>query len=135
MVTKVTIKPSFYRKIKRGVEIGKRRGKAAIDKMAKAGLKKAQSIVPVYTGDTFRAIKIVPRRDRNGDPYSAIEAVNILDDGHVRSIANFDLVRWMHESPKAKKHIKTGEPKFMDKTATYLRSNKKSIIGNINKRR
>lgn len=89
----------------------------SLETVGDAGKQFARSKAPYLSGQTFRKIKLL-----RGDGMEVkIVATNILHDGHKRKFARFDLTRWMHQSPRARSHIKSGDPKFMYATAAYLR--------------
>lgn len=112
-VTKAAKK--LYRLEKKFNEVGR----LAITEIGEAGRDYARSISPYYSGRTFRNIKF---RRKESDTQVVIVAQNpTASDGHRRTIKNFNLVRWMHQSPLAKDHIKSGNPRFMYATRDYLR--------------
>jgi hypothetical protein len=98
---------------------------ASLSQIAEYGRDYARTIAPYYTGRTMRLIKA-----QTGDSrYEArVVAQNpTANDGKdaYRSFKGysrpFNLVRWMHTSPRARKHIRSGDRKFMYSTATVLR--------------
>ena len=117
-------------------------GKATVRDLADIGQSHARSIAPYYSGKTASIIKVSTGLDKDG-PYGEISAVNILNDNHLRKQGNFDLVRWMHatngvlrnsKGQFAKKHIKSGNPRFMRSTKVWLRRQKVSVAeGHFNK--
>jgi len=117
-------------------------GNATVRDLAKMGQSHAMSIAPYYSGKTASLIKIFTGLDKEG-PYGEIVAENILNDNHKRKQGNFDLVRWMHatngvlrnsKGQFAKKHIKSGNPRFMRSTKVWLRRQKVSVAeGHFNK--
>ena len=114
-------------------------GEVVVRDVAYLGRNYARSIAPKgETGKTASLIKVF--RGQGGDgPKARIVAQNpTADDGHKRNIQNFNLVRWMHTSPRAKAHIKTGDELFMYSTRDLLNEKKKGIakgrFNNINLR-
>lgn len=89
-----------------------------VNYLGDVGKQHARLEAPYYSGQTLRKIKLLRA---NNKEEAIIVATNILNDGHVRKIARFDLTRWMHQSRRASSHIKSGNPKFMYETAEYLR--------------
>lgn len=90
------------------------------------GKQYARSIAPYYSGDTFR--NIVLKRGKTTTE-AIVQAQNpTYSDGHKRGARStkyftrgrFNLVKWMHESPRAQSHIHSGKPKFMDAAYAYL---------------
>lgn len=93
-------------------------GVAGAQEIGELGKFYARSIAPYYSGATFRNITL---RRGDDESESVIFARNpVAGDGHRRNIKNFNLIRWMHTSPRAKSHIRSGEPQFMYKTRDYL---------------
>lgn len=91
---------------------------AGIKEVGELGKFYAHSIAPYYSGATFRNITL---RRGDDESESVIFARNpVAGDGHKRNIKNFNLIRWMHTSPRARGHIRSGEPQFMYKTRDYL---------------
>ncbi len=87
--------------------------------VGQVGKNYARLKAPYYSGRTFRLIKL----KRMGGGEAQIVAQNpTASDGHTRKIANFNLVRWMHTSGKARRHIHSGDPRFMYTTREYLKS-------------
>jgi hypothetical protein len=94
-------------------------GKISVQELGQMGKSYARSIAPYYSGKTFR--NIVLHKGNNTEVL--IQAKNpVANDGHQRQIKNFNLVRWMHQSPLAAGHITSGDRKFMYKTGVYLRN-------------
>ena len=97
-----------------------REGNATAQDMAELGKQKARSIAPYHSGRTHQFIRKRVKRVPNG-ALARVEAFNpTKSDGHRRNISNFNLVRWMHESPKAIKHIISGDREFMYTTRKFL---------------
>lgn len=105
--------------------------KESINTLTELGKVRAKEIAPYFTGRTAKLIRRLPARQRKDGIQGAIIAPNpTLSDGHVRNIANFNLVKWMHETNgvlRGRKHIRSGEPQFMFKTRDYLNRKKKSV--------
>lgn len=85
----------------------------------------AKTIAPKYTGKT--ADFIIARHGKKQSTVIARNPTAGRSDG-------FALVRWMHESPRAQSHIRTGEPTFMFIMRDYLNEIKQNVAkGNFNK--
>jgi hypothetical protein len=96
------------------------------NELGKLGKSYARLLAPKYSGKTYRYI--VYYKPSKSNPSGKIIAKNpTLNDGHRRKIPSFNLVRWMAESARAEQHIKTGEPKFMEKTTDMLKDIKAKI--------
>ena len=94
-------------------------GKKTVEELGKIGKQFARTIAPYDSGATFRNIVL---RKGNSDHEAVVMAQNpTRGDGHKRNIANFNLVRWMHTSPRAAAHIYSGDEHFMYTTREYLR--------------
>jgi hypothetical protein len=89
----------------------------ALNDVGEDGKRYAKSIAPRWSGQTISKIKLLKSKGFEVQ----INATNILSDGHARKLSRFDLTRWMHTSSRAAKHIKSGDHKFLDSTAEYLR--------------
>lgn len=89
------------------------------DDVGQIGKNYARLRAPYYSGKTFRLIKL---RRMNGGEAQVVAQNSTRSDGHTRNIANFNLVRWMHTSSKARRHIHSGDPRFMYTTREYLKS-------------
>lgn len=102
-------------------------GRLTTENLGESGKWYAKTLVPVYTGRTYSLIKTFgPTRGRRQEVI--IVAENPTEkDGHRRNIANFDLVRWMHTSVKALRHIRSGDPHFMYTTREYLNNIKTGV--------
>lgn len=100
---------------------------ATVNELGRLGKDKAKSIVPYYSGNTFKSIRRRTTRGSQGAEARIFIEPYILDDGHVRNIANFSLVRWMHTSPRAVGHIKSGDRLFMYTTRNYLNEIKTGV--------
>ncbi len=109
-------------------------GKATVSDLAYLGKSHAKTIVPFHSGKTASLIKVFKGKDKDG-PYADVVAQNpTANDGHKRNISNFNLVRWMHAtngvlktSQGSKKHITSGDPRFMYRTTEWLRRNKIAV--------
>ncbi len=93
-------------------------GAETVKDVADLGKAFAQRKAPYHSGQTFRSIRVLKAKKATE---AIVFAQNILNDGHPRSYAKFDLVRWMHTSRKASRHIHTGDPRFMYTTRDYLK--------------
>lgn len=91
----------------------------SVKELGELGKFYARSIAPYYSGKTFR--NIILQRGKEGTQAVIMAKNPTANDGHVRRIANFNLVRWMHQSPRAMRHIQSGDPHFMYRTRDYLR--------------
>jgi len=120
MVTKSTVDPTnALKKLNRVNKQIIKLGKITADMLVESGKQYARTIVPVYTGKTYRLIKAFKATRSN--PQATVVAENpTAHDGHHRRMANFNLVRWMHTSGKAFRHIHSGDPHFMYTTRQYL---------------
>lgn len=111
-----------FKKLKRASKKIDSGAQEAVNEIGELGKNYARSIAPYRTGQVYRNIKLF-----KGKAYEVkIQALNPIrsypGEPHQRNIANFNLVRWMHTSPKARGHIKSGDPIFMTTTARYLRA-------------
>jgi hypothetical protein len=99
---------------------------SSVQELGELGKQYARARAPYYSGATFRNIVLM----RGKGKYEArILAKNpTANDGHSRRIANFNLVRWMHQSPKAEHHIKSGDRQFMYSTRRYLSATGKARV-------
>lgn len=111
----------------------------------------AKAIAPMDTGYTIRSIEGRVEPDRKGGKARIFIKPSMKyrpNDGTHRRVMTknsnwrypkFDLVRWMHESPRARSHITSGTPDFMYKTRDYLkgkvgataRKYKQSVIARV----
>jgi len=89
-------------------------GDVTTRKLADLGKAFAASIAPRDTGKTVQGI--VRRKGK------AVEWQIVAQNMHPHAsrLGNFNLPYWMHNSPNAKDHIKSGDPKFMFTTRDYL---------------
>lgn len=111
------------KKIKQGSRL-------TLDEMGDLGKAYARSIVPYYSGETYR--KIRKRKDYKN--YGIVVLAGNPTPGKTWSGGKFNLVRWMHTSAKAKSHIKSGDAHFMFTTRDYLASKTSKIVTrNFNK--
>lgn len=109
-----------------------REGQLSVRELADMGKQYARQIAPYYSGATVRHIKLFRGKTRFE---SYVQAQNpTRSDGHRRRISNFNLVRWMHQSPKAQSHIYSGDPQFMFTTRQYLSERAPGMVrGRFNK--
>jgi len=113
-------------KLKKLVKAAIKEGNLTSKDLKDLGKRKARSIAPEWSGLTRSKIKARSNRDKDGTSW-IITATNILRDGHIRKIAKFDLTRWMHTSPRAQGHIKSGNRQFLYETTRYLNQIKKNV--------
>jgi len=108
--------------------------KASVMTLAKAGMYKAKSIAPHYSGYTAKLIRTRTKKLNDGYESVVLSPNSTRNDGHVRRISRFNLVRWMHTSGKAQKHIKSGNRQYMYETARWLRTQSGRVAkGQFNK--
>jgi hypothetical protein len=101
-------------------------GVVSLREIGELGKNYARSKAPYRTGKTFRNIIL---RTVAGNEI-IIEAHNPTAD----RTDGFNLVRWMHTSAKARKHIHSGDPQFMYRTSSYLRKVAPALVqGRFNK--
>lgn len=108
----------------------RRQADASTKELAQLGKQYAISIAPMDTGRLVSLIKVLKN---DGDGFYSVRAVDPIPGApssyHGSSrIANFRLVRWMHTSPNARYHIKSGSRTFMYDTRDYLRRIKKAKV-------
>jgi hypothetical protein len=96
---------------------------ATVETLGNLGKNYAKSIAPYYTGKTANMIFKTTIQTINGKECHIV-APNSTPDRK----DNFNLVRWMHLSPRAKYHIHSGDPRFMFSTGNYLNTIKKRVI-------
>jgi len=110
-------------------------GNASVKQLADLGKWRAKAIAPHWTGRTADFIRVINTQGKGGIT-AQIKAFNpTKGDAHTwnptgkanRRIANFNLVRWMHTSPRARSWIKSGDEKFMFTTRDYLNKIKKNV--------
>lgn len=94
-----------------------REGKLSVQDAGELGKQRARLEAPYYSGKTFRLIKLMKGSSEN----EAIIMAQNPTPNKTWGGGKFNLVRWMHESPKADDHIKSGNPRFMDAAYDYLR--------------
>ena len=101
-------------------------GAFSLKEIGELGKTKARLLAPKLSGRTFQGITLM----KNDGREVRIVAKNpTASDGHKRGNGStryftrgkFNLVKWMHTSPRAVYHIKTGDHLFMYSTADYLR--------------
>jgi hypothetical protein len=122
------------RKLKRAqIEVLKA-GKASVKDLATLGKAHAKSIAPYYSGKTVRLIKVFSGVRQEG-PFADLVSQNSTP-GRSYKGGTFNLVRWMHNNNGirrdskgrfAKKHIKSGDPRYMWTTEKYLRREKINV--------
>ena len=103
----------------------KKAGTETIIDITEKGKLFAKLKAPHYTGKT--ADYIIARKNPALGQGTIVARNPTANDGHQRNIANFHLVRWMHTSSKAQRHIKSGDRRFMYRTAEYLVQIKKGV--------
>jgi hypothetical protein len=119
----VTVKTiGAEQKFQKALRLIQQDGEATVLQLARLGRNFAKDIAPKYTGKTISLIKVKTKKLNNGAT-AQIQAQNST----AGRADGFNLVRWMHTSPRAAKHIKTGDEKFMFTTRNYLNSIKKSV--------
>lgn len=113
---KITADPSkAIAKFQRMERALTKEGDVTLKKLANVGQAFAASIAPRDTGLTASLIKTKKGKTsdwqivaQNGYPHSGPK------------VSNFNLPYWMHNSDKAKTHIKSGDRQFMFTTRDYL---------------
>lgn len=139
MAQKVTVDAKkAFRKLQRTQRLILLYSKKSVENLALLGKVRAKEIAPYFSGRTAKLIRILPVRQlKDGVRASVIAPNPTLNDGHIRKIANFNLVKWMHETKgilRGRKHIRSGEPQFMYKTRDYLnRIKRKTAQAQFNK--
>ena len=88
--------------------------------IADKGKNYARTIAPYWHGDTFRNIRLLRP---SGD-----EAIIQARNPTASRADGFNLVRWMHESPRARQHITSGDPHFMFTTRQMLSEEAPRIV-------
>ena len=86
-----------------------------LKKLTRQGLKIIRAIAPKDSGRTVRSIGI----KRNGFISRTIQVPNPRRGSSTKM--DFRLVGWMHTSPKARGHIKSGRHDFVYRTIKHLR--------------
>lgn len=95
-------------------------GNRSVEMIGRMGKQFARSIAPFWSGKTFR--NIVLKRGVKGQDFEVMIMAQNPTRGKVSpSLGPFNLVRWMHTSRNAISHIKSGNPRFMFMTRSYLR--------------
>ena len=102
-----------YRKMRLLQQKLKEEGSLAIKEIGELGKSYARSKAPYYSGKTFRNIIL-----RN---ITGTEVIIQARNSTAGRADGFNLVRWMHTSPRARRHIHSGDPQFMYRTSSYLR--------------
>lgn len=118
---------NILKKLKAGADL-------TSNELAILGKRYAQSIAPYDTGRTAQHIAIYTKGNtkqiKAKNPTRGKQHRWAGKSGYkgVDNYPNFNLVRWMHTSPRAKSHFKKGgQPRFMYKTRDYLNSIKKGV--------
>ncbi len=125
---KVSVRTSkAERKLRRAEKLILKTGNATVLELAQLGKQKARSVVPVFSGRTHDFIRVLKTRGKDGIKARIMAFNPTKSDGHLRRIANFNLVRWMHTSARAARHIKSGDERFMFTTRNYLNRIKKGV--------
>jgi hypothetical protein len=91
----------------------KSEGALSIKEIGELGKAYARNKAPYYSGKTFRNI-VLPQITGTTVVIKAQNPTANRADG-------FNLVRWMHTSAKARRHIHSGDPRFMYRTSEYLK--------------
>lgn len=120
-VTVTVNKQKAERKLAAAVKGFKDEGNLALSEIGEAGKQYARSIAPYDTGKVFQnIIKRVSKTEMNASVVARNPINQYPGEPRKRNIAKFNLVRWMHTSPKATSHIRSGDPRFMYTTRAYL---------------
>jgi len=101
-------------------------GELSLKTVGEMGKARARLLAPKYSGKTFQGISLFGPQ---GGEFKIVAKNPTASDGWSRGAGSapyrtrgkFNLVKWMHESPSAAAHIKTGDHQFMYTTADYLR--------------
>lgn len=83
--------------------------------LARSGVSYMKAIAPRDSGKTINTISM----RRKGLVSYRIRVPNIRRGSSTRM--DFRLVGWMHTSPRARRHIKTGKPNFVYRTIRILK--------------
>lgn len=111
-----------------------RASEATIENLTQLGKARAKSRAPFFSGKTARMIRAIKRKTATGHESIIISPNSVKSDGHTRRHSDFNLPRWMHTSPKARRHIKSGDRRYMYSTAAYLNRIKNKVAkGHFNK--
>lgn len=104
-------------------------GSLLVSELGELGKSYAQLKAPRDTGRMMSMIKYF--KPSGGATEGTIRALNPIKsypgEPHSRNVADFNLVRWAHTSPNARKHFKSGDPQFMYRTTSYLRQRASNI--------
>lgn len=103
------------------------KGDATVNELADLGKYYARSRAPHYTGKTADFIIAYRSKGPSGAEARVVARNPTASDGHMRRMPNFNLVRWMHTSPRAVKHIYSGDRQFMYSTRDYLNKIKTGV--------
>ena len=122
------------RKLNKALRLIEEDGNATVKDLAEIGKRFAQLIAPRDTGRVASFIRIINLRGKEGIK-SRIQAQNPTRNppasyrrgGGAYPNGKFNLTRWMHTSPRAVAHIKSGDPKFMFTTRDMLNGMKKNV--------
>lgn len=96
-------------------------GNDTVNDLVKLGVHKAKSIAPQFTGRTARLIKGVYTKGQGNQTQGRVITPNRIQN------RNFNLPYWMHTSPRAQGHIKSGNRQYMYETTRYLNQIKTRI--------
>lgn len=110
------------KKMKKVLNVVRKTANKSVDDVALVGKKFSKMIAPHFSNRTANLIKIQHKLTNEGK-VDTIIAKNIIQDGHKRKFGRFDLVRWMHAKNgilRGRKHIKSGDPRFMLTTRDTL---------------
>jgi hypothetical protein len=128
-----------YARLRKFEKAAERAGKTTVKDLINIGKAKAQQLVP--KGPTGWLYKSIQGKELGGPkPVGMIyltPKIVPVDGVHRWSkgnYPNFNLSRWMHTSPRAISHIKSGDPHFMYSTKAYLEGRKMTVAaGNYNR--
>lgn len=121
MVIKINTR-GLDKKTRRIIKEVMKSGNKSVHDVAEFGKEFAARKAPHFSEETARLIMIEKKITSKG-ARDTIVAKNILNDGHKRKYAQFDLVRWMHSTKgmlRGRKHIHSGDPQFMLATREVL---------------
>lgn len=96
--------------------------KSFIYKLGLEARKRAIMVAPVYSGDTIRNI-LVSQANNN--------LVLVVANNTTPRKGGFNLQKWMHESPLARSHIKSGSPTFMKDAMLSLQASLKGKLKSL----
>jgi hypothetical protein len=116
-----------FKKLNKALVVYNQEGMQTVEQLAQIGMWHAKAIAPHDTGYTASLITTRVYKTPEGARAQIIARNPTANDGHPRRIKNFNLVRWMHTSPNAARHIYSGDRLFMYTTRDYLNKIKKSV--------